>query len=205
MLNLRASAYTLGRRLSNYNAARLHAPVIPPGRTLQVLNRFQLSTSTANFSSIPPVPNGSDVGDRPLCREDFVLPDHVKVALDKGTMFVFAEASDLKEVPLADSIKESGVIPPGYSIDFIVSPERIISVLNQVGIKTIGYVLNLDLGLVEYQVKAPDNYRKRPTTRCERQSTIPSIFQLLIPTSVYEIKCQLQAQTDRESEEQEMK
>ncbi|KAJ3788764.1 hypothetical protein GGU10DRAFT_345297, partial [Lentinula aff. detonsa] len=185
MLNLRASAYTLGRRLSNYNAARLHAPVIPLERTLQVPHRFQLSTSTANFSSISPAPNGSDAGDRPLCREDFVLPDHVKVALDKGTMFVFAEASDLKEVPLTDSIKESGVIPSGYSIDFIVSPERIISVLNQVGIKTIGQL--------------PEE------TYHEMRATINNPSNLsIIPTSVYEIKCQLQAQTDRESEEQEM-
>ncbi|KAJ3737426.1 hypothetical protein DFJ43DRAFT_1149275 [Lentinula guzmanii] len=127
---------------------------------------------------IPPAPNGSDAGDRPLCREDFVLPDHVKVALDKGTMFVFAEASDLKEVPLADSIKESGVIPPGYSIDFIISPERIISVLNQVGIKTIGQL--------------PEE------TYHEMRATINNPSNLsIIPTSVYEIKCQLQAQTDR--------
>ncbi|KAJ3998074.1 hypothetical protein F5050DRAFT_1710831 [Lentinula boryana] len=151
---------------------------------------LNLEILVANFSSIPPAPDGSDAGDRPLCREDFVMPDHVKVALDKGTMFVSAEASDLKEVPLADSIKESGVIPSGYSIDFIVSPERIISVLNQVGIKTIG-----------------KGARQLPEeTYHEMRATINNPSNLsIIPTSVYETKCQMQAQTDRESEEQEMK
>ncbi|KAJ3757713.1 hypothetical protein EV360DRAFT_45496, partial [Lentinula raphanica] len=102
-----------------------------------------------------------------LSAEDFIHPEHVKIAMSKGTMFVFAEESDLKEIPMDDSIKDSGTIPPGYSIDFIVSPERIISVLKKMGITTIGQL--------------PED------TYDEMRATINNPSNLsIIPTSIYE-------------------
>ncbi|KAJ3922177.1 hypothetical protein F5877DRAFT_75533 [Lentinula edodes] len=186
MLPSRATvAYTLGQRLLKYHAGRLQVFAGPVGTTPnhQAISRPRFSTSAAAFAGNSEVKNGPNaaVEDRPLCREDFVHPDHVKIALDKGTMFVFAEASDLKEVPMADNIKESGVIPAGYSIDFVVSPERIISVLNQVGIKTIR------------QLPEETYYEMRATINDPSNLSI-------IPTRIYELKRQLQAQTDAESE-----
>ncbi|KAJ4480427.1 hypothetical protein C8J55DRAFT_512726 [Lentinula edodes] len=186
MFSSRATAaYTLGLRLLKYHTGRPQVFAGPIGTTPnhQAISRPQFSTSAAAFAGNSGDKNGSnaDVEDRPLCREDFVHPDHVKIALDKGTMFVFAEASDLKEVPMADNIKESGVIPAGYSIDFVVSPERIISVLNQVGIKTIR------------QLPEETYYEMRATVNDPSNLSI-------IPTRIYELKRQLQAQTDAESE-----
>ncbi|KAJ4488304.1 hypothetical protein J3R30DRAFT_3434978 [Lentinula aciculospora] len=174
MFSSRASAaYNLGLRLLNCNATtRLH------GATSQT--QFSTTVWTSETSAT----NGSNanVEDRLLRREDFVHPDHVKLALDKGTMFVFAGKGDLKEVPMADSIKEFGVVPSGYSIDFVASPERIISVLNQAGIKTIGQL--------------PEE------TYHELRATINSSANLsIIPTRAYELKRQLQMQTDGESDE----
>ncbi|GAW07486.1 protein [Lentinula edodes] len=166
MLPSRATvAYTLGQRLLKYHAGRLQVFAGPVGTTPnhQAISRPRFSTSAAAFAGNSEVKNGPNaaVEDRPLCREDFVHPDH--------------------EVPMADNIKESGVIPAGYSIDFVVSPERIISVLNQVGIKTIR------------QLPEETYYEMRATINDPSNLSI-------IPTRIYELKRQLQAQTDAESE-----
>ncbi|KAJ3975444.1 hypothetical protein EV361DRAFT_1009002 [Lentinula raphanica] len=173
---LRATtAYVLGRRTLNYQHAKLNVALLSSRRPI----RSRLSTSTGKTTAPPP----SDGGDRLLSSEDFIHPEHEKIAMSKGTMFVFAEESDLKEIPMDDSIKDSGTIPPGYSIDFIVSPERIISVLKKMGITTIGQL--------------PED------TYDEMRATINNPSNLsIIPTSVYEFKRQLQAQTDRESEQE---
>jgi hypothetical protein len=38
------------------------------------------------------------------------------MALEKGTMFELGEAGDIKEVPIPSTVKESGDVPPGYSV-----------------------------------------------------------------------------------------
>ncbi|KAJ3872968.1 hypothetical protein F5051DRAFT_444689 [Lentinula edodes] len=104
MLSSRATAaYTLGQRLLKYHTGRPQVFAGPIGTTPPTIKPFLAISSVpvqvTAFADDSGDKNGSnaDVEDRPLCREDFVHPDHVKIALDKGTMFVFAEASDLKE------------------------------------------------------------------------------------------------------------
>ncbi|KAJ3728906.1 hypothetical protein C8R42DRAFT_655299, partial [Lentinula raphanica] len=159
---LRATtAYVLGRRTLNYQHAKLNVALLSSRRPI----RSRLSTSTACFSTRTTAPPPSDGGDRLLSSEDFIHPEHEKIAMSKGTMFVFAEESDLKEIPMDDSIKDSGTIPPGYSIDFIVSPERIISVLKK------------------WELRRLDNYQKIHMTKCERLSTTLPTYQSYLQAS----------------------
>lgn len=60
--------------------------------------------------------DGSNAGDRPLSPEDFIHPDHVKMATGNPTMFILDDTGDVKEVIISEDIRGMGVLPPGYSI-----------------------------------------------------------------------------------------
>ncbi|KIK63794.1 hypothetical protein GYMLUDRAFT_259476 [Collybiopsis luxurians FD-317 M1] len=104
--------------------------------------------------------------DRPIRREDLVHPDHVKMATEKDTMFVYAEPSgnvELKEVPIPDQIKESGVIPEGYTVDFIASPERVIFALERAGVTTIEQLPEETFHEIRATLNQPSNLSIVPT------------------------------------------
>ena len=52
-----------------------------------------------------------------ITRESLISPDIEKVAISKKTMFVLSEdVESVLEVPIPESIKESGIIPEGYTV-----------------------------------------------------------------------------------------
>ena len=52
-----------------------------------------------------------------ITRESLISPDIEKVAISKKTMFVLSEDEEsVLEVPIPESIKESGIIPEGYTV-----------------------------------------------------------------------------------------
>ena len=52
-----------------------------------------------------------------ITRESLISPDIQKVAISKKTMFVLSEDEEsVLEVPIPESIKESGIIPEGYTV-----------------------------------------------------------------------------------------
>ncbi|KAF9070354.1 hypothetical protein BDP27DRAFT_1323894 [Rhodocollybia butyracea] len=99
------------------------------------------------------------------------------MALEKGTMFVLGERGDIKEVPIPITVKESGDVPSGYSVDFVLSPERVIAVLNSAGVRTISQL--------------PED------THNEMRGIINNPANLsIVPTGIHETKRATEAQTD---------
>ena len=52
----------------------------------------------------------------PLTREVFISDDYVKVAVAQSTMFKATADGGVEEVPIPASIRETGIIPDGYSV-----------------------------------------------------------------------------------------
>ncbi|KAE9407011.1 hypothetical protein BT96DRAFT_1014420 [Gymnopus androsaceus JB14] len=168
-----------GQRVLRYSAVKSTQAIFgktphPPHRDRILLQTRKFSISIANKSDNP------ESEDRPLCSEDFIRADHVKMATGKPTMFDYTDEG-LKEVPIPDSVRESGVVPSGYSIDFILSPERIVSVLKKAGITMFGQLPEETFHELRGTINNPSNLS-------------------IVPTRVYELKREEQARTDSEFE-----
>ncbi|PPR06392.1 hypothetical protein CVT26_004653 [Gymnopilus dilepis] len=117
----------------------------------------------------------------PLTRETFISPDYVKIATTKSTMFT-TSPEGVVEVPLLDSIKETGNIPQGYSIDFVLDPSRVVRLLAKQKITTVEQIPPAALEELKETINAPENLN-------------------IIPTSIYEMKQAIEAQSDAELDE----
>ena len=61
----------------------------------------------------------------PLTREMFISPNNVKVATSRPTMFDFTEDGEcISQVPVPASVRESGIIPDGYSVGWSFDRQR---------------------------------------------------------------------------------
>ena len=61
-----------------------------------------------------------------LHREMFISPNHVKVATSRPTMFkVTAEGTSISQFPVPACVRESGIIPDGYSVGWYFNRQRL--------------------------------------------------------------------------------
>ncbi|PPQ66530.1 hypothetical protein CVT26_009503 [Gymnopilus dilepis] len=98
----------------------------------------------------------------PITRETFISPDHVKVALTSTTMFELgADGESVEEVPIPPSIKETGVLPSGYSV--------VVGALAKQGITTVEQLPENMLEELKEQINAPNNLSIVPTTVYEQK------------------------------------
>lgn len=52
-----------------------------------------------------------------ITRDTFISEDHVKIALSQKTMFVHTEGEQaVKEVPIPEAAKSTGVLPEGMRV-----------------------------------------------------------------------------------------
>ena len=52
-----------------------------------------------------------------LTRETFISADYIKIAATQATMFrATADGEGVEEVPVPSSVRETGIIPDGYSV-----------------------------------------------------------------------------------------
>ena len=62
----------------------------------------------------------------PLTREMFISPNYVKVATSRPTMFkVTAEGTSISQFPIPASVRESSIIPDGYSVGGSFNRQRL--------------------------------------------------------------------------------
>lgn len=53
----------------------------------------------------------------PLTRETFISSDYLKIAATQATMFkATPDGEGVEEVPVPASVRETGIIPEGYSV-----------------------------------------------------------------------------------------
>jgi len=53
----------------------------------------------------------------PLTRETFISSNYVKIAAGQSTMFkTTSDGEGVEEVPVPESVRETGIIPEGYSV-----------------------------------------------------------------------------------------
>lgn len=106
----------------------------------------------------------------PITRSTFISPSHIATALKQKTMYELEEDGEgVKEVPIPKSVKKGGVIPEGYSVDFIVDPLTIVNSLAKQGLVTEGQLSEELLKDLKEPINASDNLK-------------------IVPTSVYEAK-----------------
>ncbi|KAF8903328.1 hypothetical protein CPB84DRAFT_1774576 [Gymnopilus junonius] len=117
----------------------------------------------------------------PITRETFISSDHVKVAAANPTMVkLSADGEGIEDVPVPASIKETGILPDGYSVDFILDPIVVIKALAKQDITTVEQLSDSLLDDLKEKLNSPENLK-------------------IVPTSIYEEK--LAIATSDESEE----
>ncbi|KIM47233.1 hypothetical protein M413DRAFT_7786 [Hebeloma cylindrosporum] len=67
-----------------------------------------------------------------ITRQTFISPDHAKVAATQGDMYNVTPEG-VKKVAVPDSVRESGSIPDGYAVDFVLDPATVVSALKKAG------------------------------------------------------------------------
>ncbi|KIK01694.1 hypothetical protein K443DRAFT_678236 [Laccaria amethystina LaAM-08-1] len=126
----------------------------------------------------------------PITRATFISPTHIATALSQKTMYKLADGGEgVKEVPITKSVKKAGVIPQGYSVDFIVDPATIVKSLAKQGLVTEGQLSEELLNDLKEPINSSDNLK-------------------IVPTSVYEAKlaaleASLENDDDDDDEEEE--
>lgn len=72
-----------------------------------------------------------------LTREHFISPDHVKVAATQSIMYkITPDGEGVEEVPVPASVRATGTIPDGYTVDFAFDPLVAIHALKRNGYTT---------------------------------------------------------------------
>ena len=99
--------YTLLPRLE------LHQQAIKIQRLRQAL---ELAPSNSSFRPLRFRNSSSASMPTPLTREVFISDDYVKVAVAQSTMFKATADGGVEEVPIPASLRETGIIPDGYSV-----------------------------------------------------------------------------------------
>ena len=57
------------------------------------------------------------MSEEPFTRDSFIADDHVKIAISNlKTMWSDDEEGNFKEIPIPQSVKDSGVLPEGYCV-----------------------------------------------------------------------------------------
>ncbi|TFK35322.1 hypothetical protein BDQ12DRAFT_760002 [Crucibulum laeve] len=73
-----------------------------------------------------------------ITHEIFILPNHARIAAAQSTMWVLSEdGQSTMQVPVIESVKETGIIPAGYCVDFIPDPATAVKCLAEQGITTV--------------------------------------------------------------------
>ncbi|KAF8959859.1 hypothetical protein BDZ97DRAFT_1374035 [Flammula alnicola] len=122
----------------------------------------------------------SERPDERITRSLLIDDDHVKIATTLPTMFILSESEGVEEVPMPEYIKETGVLPDGYSVDFILDPGRVVSVLAEAGTTMLSQLEPGALAELKKIVNSPGNLS-------------------IVPTSVHETKLSISRQVDAES------
>lgn len=100
----------------------------------------------------------------PITRTTFISPTHIATALSQETMYELAEDGEgVKEVPIPESVRKGGVIPEGYSVDFILDPATIVMSLAKQGLFTEGQLTEELLKDLKEPINASDNLKIVPT------------------------------------------
>ncbi|KDR76492.1 hypothetical protein GALMADRAFT_225549 [Galerina marginata CBS 339.88] len=77
-----------------------------------------------------------------LTRACLVSADVDKVAISKETMYTVGEDGEtIIEVPMPESIKETGTIPEGYAVEYYLDPATVVTSLARLKITTVESVL----------------------------------------------------------------
>ncbi|KAH8918107.1 hypothetical protein BT69DRAFT_604326 [Atractiella rhizophila] len=84
----------------------------------------------------------SDTEGTPLVPEMLKLSNYVEIALQRGTMMVYADPDSetdgsLKEVPIPEEWVDSGEIPEEFDVDFSIDPSFTIGQLAKQGFTTV--------------------------------------------------------------------
>jgi len=98
----------------------------------------------------------------PITRATFIAANHASVAAAKSTMFEVSEDGDLKETIPVD-VRKTGLIPDGYSVDFVLDPATVVSSLAKQGITTEDQLTKELIDEVKARINAPENLRIVPT------------------------------------------
>ncbi|TFK21858.1 hypothetical protein FA15DRAFT_672155 [Coprinopsis marcescibilis] len=115
------------------------------------------------------------MSNKPITRETFIDPGYETVAATRtDMMFVLDGEDSVKKVPVPESVKESGKIPDGYAVDFLVEPLTLV-----VSFRKNGHTLEGQLpeGLIDdlkKEINGPTNLMITPT------SVRDSKFQMLL-------------------------
>ncbi|KIM35506.1 hypothetical protein M413DRAFT_32450 [Hebeloma cylindrosporum] len=101
----------------------------------------------------------------PLTRETFISADYIKIAATQSTMFNATENGEgVEEVPAPASVRETGTIPDGFSVDFVLDPSTVVASLKKQEITTVE---QLPVGALEElrdAINSPENLRIIPTS-----------------------------------------
>ncbi|TFK35326.1 hypothetical protein BDQ12DRAFT_726075 [Crucibulum laeve] len=117
-----------------------------------------------------------------ITRETFISPDHARIAAAQSTMWILSkDGQSTMEAPVPESVRETGIIPAGYSVDFILDPATVVKSLAEQGITTVDQLPEGQLDQLIAAINAEKNLS-------------------IIPTSVYEAKRALTEQTLSEAE-----
>lgn len=100
----------------------------------------------------------------PLTRESFILPEHETTAATQvDTMYQMDASGKPVSVPLPAGVKESGVLPEGYSVDFKFDPLALVASLRKAGITEESQLLPQDMKELRRSINAADNLAIVPT------------------------------------------
>jgi len=99
-----------------------------------------------------------------LTRASFISSDIDKVAISKETMYVVEENGEsVVEVPIPESIKITGIVPEGYSVDYHLDPSVVVNSLAKIDITTIEQLPGNLFAELKAQVNAPNNVTIAPS------------------------------------------
>ncbi|KAF5367767.1 hypothetical protein D9758_009829 [Tetrapyrgos nigripes] len=122
-------------------------------------------TSSRTYGTVTDYRPRSDDPNRPLTRDDFISPMTLDLATNLPVMYVLNDGAEgLSKVPTPTSIRDSGKIPEGYTIDFTLDPSRIIASLRTAGVTTIGQCPEDTLYEIRAMVNSPQNLSIVPTS-----------------------------------------
>ncbi|THU79256.1 hypothetical protein K435DRAFT_30235 [Dendrothele bispora CBS 962.96] len=122
-------------------------------------------TSSRAYGTVTDYKPRTDDPNRPLTREDFISTMTTELATNLPVMFVLSDGPEgMSRVPTPSSVRDSGKIPEGYTIDFTLDPQRIIASLRKAGVTTIGQCPEDTLYEIRAIINSPQNLSIVPTS-----------------------------------------
>ncbi|KAF8703100.1 hypothetical protein AX14_014200 [Amanita brunnescens Koide BX004] len=105
-----------------------------------------------------------------ITRECFMYPDIAKVAISKETMYDMGKDGEVVEVPIPESIKATGIIPEGYSIDYTLDPATVVAALANINMTAIEHLSDAFFAEMKEIMNDPDNVTIAPSSVVESVS-----------------------------------